>query len=79
MKGRAAPAKATWRQFQPEDRRVLAVHRLLRWALRLLGPNRYELLMRYLAHISVLRHQGAFLRDPRWEKKPAPGSSKAGK
>ena len=70
VKGRAAPAKATWRQFNAEDRRVLAVHRLLRWALRVLGPNRYELLMRYLAYISVLRHQGVFLRDPRWDKTP---------
>lgn len=66
VKGKAAPAKSTWKQFNPEDRRVQAVHRLLRWTLRTLGPNRYELLMRYLAFISVLRHQGVFLRDRRW-------------
>ena len=32
-------------------------------ALRLLGPHRYELLMRYLAHIAVLRHQSIFLDE----------------
>ena len=66
VKGKVTPGKSTWKQFDPADRRVRAVHRLLRWALRVLGPERYELLMRYLAHISVLRHQGAFLRDRRW-------------
>ena len=68
VKGKKLPGKATWGQFKSEDRRVQTVHRLLRWTLRVLGPNRYELLMRYLAYISVLRHQGAFLRDPKWEK-----------
>ena len=67
MKGKETPSKATWRQFKAEDRRVLAIHRLLRWALRILGPHRYELLMRYLAYISILRHQGVFLRDPAWK------------
>ena len=59
--GKAAPPKNTWREFNPADRRVAAVHRLLRLALRVLGPNRYELLMRYLAHIAVLRNQSVFL------------------
>ncbi len=74
LKGKAAPATSTWRQFNGEDRRVRAVHRLLRAALRILGPNRYELLMRYLSFITVLRHQGVFLKDPRWAK-PAVGGS----
>lgn len=72
--GQGAAAKSTWREFNPDDRRVRAVHRLLRAALRVLGPNRYELLMRYLGHISVLRHQGAVIRERRWPKadqKPA--------
>ncbi len=59
--GKAAPAKSTWREFDPDDRRVQAVHRLLKLALRVLGANRYELLMRYLAHIAVLRNQSVFL------------------
>jgi hypothetical protein len=57
------PAKSTWREFNPADRRVEMVHRLLKLTLRVLGPNRYELLMRYLAHIAVLRHQSVFLDD----------------
>lgn len=62
---KAEPPKATWREFNPTDRRVEMVHRLLRTALRVLGPNRYELLMRYLSHISVLRNQSVFLDDKR--------------
>ena len=63
--GKEPPAKSTWREFNGKDRRVLAIHRLLRAALRVLGPNRYELLMRYLAYITVLRHQGVFLDEPK--------------
>jgi hypothetical protein len=63
--------KTTWSDFNPDDRRVHAVHTLLKLALRLLGPIRYELLMRYLAHISVLRNQAVFL------KPEAPKHSKA--
>ncbi len=59
--GKAAPAKATWKEFSSTDRRVEMVHRLLRLGLRVLGPNRYELLMRYVAHIAVLRNQSVFL------------------
>ncbi|ADW67354.1 hypothetical protein [Granulicella tundricola] len=59
--GKAAPQKATWKDFSSKDRRVEMVHTLLRTALRILGPNRYELLMRYLAHIAVLRNQSVFL------------------
>jgi hypothetical protein len=66
VKGRIAPAKSTWRDFNPNDRRVNAVHTLLKLALRLLGPHKYELLMRYLAHITVLRNQSTFLRNPNW-------------
>jgi hypothetical protein len=61
--GKIAPPKATWREFNSKDRRVEMVHRGLRFALRILGPNRYELLMRYLAHIAVLRNQSVFLKD----------------
>ena len=59
--GRAAPAKSTWAQFSGEDRRVKMVHQMLRFALRAIGPNRYELLMRYLSFITVLRNQSVFL------------------
>jgi hypothetical protein len=63
--GKAASKKTTWKEFNPQDRRVEMVHRLLKMSLRVLGPNRYELLMRYLAHIAVLRNQGVFLNDAR--------------
>jgi hypothetical protein len=66
VKGHIAPAKSTWRDFNPSDRRVNAVHTLLKLALRLLGPHKYELLMRYLAHITVLRNQSTFLRNRQW-------------
>ena len=59
--GKVQPSKATWKEFSGTDRRVQMVHRLLRQALRVLGPNRYELLMRYVAHIAVLRNQSVFL------------------
>jgi hypothetical protein len=65
LAGKAAPQKATWREFSGTDRRVEAVHTLLKLALRLLGPNKYELLMRYLAHIAVLRNQSVFLKPDR--------------
>lgn len=49
------------RKFNPKDKRVKVMNRLFRLALGLLGPYRYELLMKYLAHISVLRNQAAFI------------------
>jgi hypothetical protein len=61
--GKTAAAKTTWKDFDGQDRRVEMIHRMLKIALRLLGPNRYELLMRYLAHIAVLRNQSVFLDD----------------
>jgi hypothetical protein len=64
--GKAAPAKQTWNDFNPRDRRVEAIHTLLRFALRVIGPGKYELLMRYLSHIAVLRNQSVFLRDANW-------------
>ena len=69
--GVVAPAKATWKDFNPVDRRVNAVHKLLKFALKILGPHKYELLMRYLAYIAVLRNQSVFLRDARWPEDKA--------
>jgi hypothetical protein len=61
--GKRKAEKTTWANFNPSDRRVRAVHKLLRMALSILGPERYELLMRYLSHISVLRNQSVFIKD----------------
>jgi hypothetical protein len=69
VKGAAKPAKATWKEFDSTDKRVQMVHRALKLALKTLGPNRYELLMRYLAYIAVLRNQSVFLgNDPDGKK-----------
>ncbi len=62
-KGTLPPPKSTWHEFDPKDRRVRAVHWILRCTLRALGPHRYELLMRYLSHITVLRNQSVFLME----------------
>lgn len=61
---RADPAvKSSWKDYRPSDRRVRCVKRLLKTTLRILGPGRYTLLMKYLAHISVLRRQGFLLSE----------------
>lgn len=51
------------REFNPKDRRAYTLNCLLNFALRILGPYRYELLMKYMAHIAILRNQGAFISD----------------
>jgi hypothetical protein len=56
--------KAGWREFNPRDPRVRLVHAILLILLRLLGAARYELLMRYLSFITILRNQAIFIRDP---------------
>jgi hypothetical protein len=63
VKGAAVEKKQTWSDFNPRDRRVEMVHRMLKLALRVLGPEKYELLMRYLSYITVLRHQAVFLNE----------------
>jgi hypothetical protein len=73
VKGKAAPPKTTWGDFNKKDRRVAAVHALLKLALRLLGPVRYELLMRYLGHITVLRNQSVFLKPDEHTPASHPG------
>jgi len=62
--------KVTWKQYDSSDSRVVWINRFLKAALLFLRPNRYELLMKYLSHISVLRKQ-TFLY-------PAPHKSNAG-
>jgi hypothetical protein len=63
LAGKLRAARPSWREFNPDDRRVRVINRLLLISLRLLGPTRYELLMRYLSFISILRNQAAFIRD----------------
>ena len=49
------------------DPKVRFVNSLLRLALRVLGSDRYTILMKYLAYISVLRNQKDLFKDaPTW-------------
>lgn len=63
MAGKVHQPRIGWEGFEAEDRRVVAVHLFLKLTLKLLGPNRYELLMKYLGFISILRNQAAFIKD----------------
>jgi hypothetical protein len=62
---RALGHKPTWNQYDSADARVVWIHRLLKVTLFFLRSSRYELLMKYLAHISVLRQQIFFWSDQR--------------
>jgi hypothetical protein len=55
--------KPSWNQYDSADSRVVWIHRLLKVTLFFLRPDRYELLMKYLTHISVLRQQVVFWPD----------------
>ena len=50
-------AKYNSRTINRADPKVRFVNSMLRLALRLLGTDRYTVLMKYLAYISVLRNQ----------------------
>jgi hypothetical protein len=62
---RALSSEPSWNQYDSADPRVVWIHRLLKATLFILRSNRYELLMKYLAHISVLRQQTFFWTDQR--------------
>jgi hypothetical protein len=47
----------TSKSHSKSDFRVRSVQKLLRTALRLLGADRYTMLMKYLSYISILRNQ----------------------
>lgn len=50
--------------ISPDDFRLKFIHICLRLARRMLGADRYTMLMKYLAHISILRNQRPlFWRD----------------
>jgi hypothetical protein len=48
----------TSKSYSKDDRRVRFIHGALRLALRVLGADRYTMLMKYLSYISILRNQG---------------------
>lgn len=60
---RMIKAAPSWKQYDPSEQRIIWIHRLLRSALFILRPSRYELLMKYLAHIAVLREQVVVIKE----------------
>ena len=53
--------RPSWKHYDPTEKQVVWLHRILRIILFMLGPSRYELLMKYMAHITVIRQQGSLL------------------
>jgi hypothetical protein len=51
----------TAKNFEGKDRRIRAIHFMLRLLLRVAGAERYTLLLKYLSYISILRNQGDVL------------------
>jgi hypothetical protein len=43
--------------YNKADRRVRIVNNMMRWVLRLIGADRYTVLMKYLEYASLLRNQ----------------------
>jgi hypothetical protein len=48
--------------YRKADRRVQAINMIMRLALRVIGPDRYTILMKYLEYVSVLRNQKDIFR-----------------
>lgn len=61
--GKVQQPRIGWEGLEAQGRRVTVVHLILKFTLKLLGPNRYELLMKYLGFISILRNQAVFIKD----------------
>ncbi len=51
------------KSYDPSDARVRIVNTLMRLALRLLGADRYTILMKYLEYASLLRNQRDIFED----------------
>lgn len=57
--GQAAGGGAGAARYQANDWKKRTIHSGLRFLLKVLGVERYTILMRYLSDISILRNQGA--------------------
>ena len=53
--------RLSWKHYDPTEKKVVWLHRSMRIILLILGPTRYELLMRYVAHIAILRKQACVI------------------
>jgi len=49
------------KSYSKSDPRVRFIHGALRFALRVLGADRYTMLLKYLSYVSILSHQGDVL------------------
>ena len=57
-KGVSAMPRRTFKEMEEHSTAIRMISFGLRSILRMVGPNRYFLLMRYMAHISSIRNQG---------------------
>lgn len=57
--------RLSWKQFNPDDRRIKLIHGVLRMLLSFVGPVKYEALLKYLSHISILRQQAKVILERR--------------
>lgn len=62
IKGNAKSTRHIFRDMSAYGLQIRIILKALRLVLLLLGPERYFNLMRYLAHVSSLRNQGAMFR-----------------
>lgn len=60
--GKDTVSKYGRRNYDASDVRLRVVNMLLRLSLRILGPDRYTILMKYLEYASVLRNQKDIIR-----------------
>jgi hypothetical protein len=58
-----AMPRRTFKEMEEHSRAIRIIAFGLRNILRMFGPNRYFLLMRYMAHISSIRNQGGLFPD----------------
>ena len=63
IRGNRAQRRLTFRDLQSFGAQVKAIHILLRLLLYVFGPIRYGNLMRYMGHISSIRHQAGMFAE----------------
>jgi hypothetical protein len=63
IRGGVAPAVGSKSQRSDADSRFLFTNKLLRLALRVFGPDRYMLLIKYLSYVIVVGNQKIVLGD----------------
>lgn len=64
IKGNKKSKRHIFRDMDAYSTQISIIFKALRFALFLLGPERYFNLMRYVAHVSSLRNQGAMFNKP---------------